>query len=148
MERRELLAVLGAGAAGIWMSGSAKAADDDDKEKEARHEHLHKMGACAHMCNATAHHCLEQLRKEGSENREMHAKILELTNDCQTFCTQAAALLARHSPLAKYAHQACADACRDCAAACDQDHDEITKKCAEACRACEQACRACCAKEA
>ncbi|MDR3621096.1 MAG: four-helix bundle copper-binding protein [Paludisphaera borealis] len=149
MERRELLGMLGVGAAGLLMSGSAKGAPgDSDEEKQARHEHLEKMGKCALVCNATAHHCLEQLKKEGSENREVHAKALEMTNDCQSFCVQAATLMARHSPLAMYAHQACADACRDCAAACEKGQDEVMKKCAEACRACEQACRACCAKAA
>jgi hypothetical protein len=149
MERRELLAMLGAGAAGLLMSGSAEAAvGDSDEEKQAHHEHLQAMGECALVCNATAHHCLEQLKKEGSENREVHAKAHEMTMDCQTFCVQSATLMARHSPLAMYAHAACADACRDCAAACDKGQDEVMKKCAEVCRACEKACRACCAKAA
>jgi hypothetical protein len=52
--------------------------------------------------------------------------------------------MARHSPLAIYAHQACAEACRVCAEACDKGQDETMKKCAEVCRACEKACRKCC----
>jgi len=147
MERRELLAMLGAGAAGLLMSGSAEAAGADHAN-DVDHEHLGKIGECALVCNATTHHCLEQLKKEGSENRAIHARALQMTNDCQTFCVQAATLMARSSPLAKYAHQACAEACSECATACEQGQDEMMKKCAEACRACEKACRACCAKAA
>jgi len=146
MERRELLALMGVGAAGLWMGSPAEAAGDEDSQ--AMHEHLKKMGECAIVCNMTAHHCLEQVKKEGSENRGVHAKALQMTNDCQTFCVQAATLMARHSPLAIYAHQACAEACRECAEACEQGQDETMKKCAEVCRACEKACRACCAKPA
>lgn len=144
MERRELLAMMGAGAAGLLMSGSTRAAGADDA-MEIDHEHLKKIGECAIVCNMAAHHCLEMLKKEGDDAyRAMHTKSHEMTMDCQTFCVQAATLMARHSPLAMYAHQACADACRDCAAACEKGEGEVMKKCAEVCRACEEACRACC----
>ena len=52
-----------------------------------------------------------------------------------------ATLMARSSPYAKYAHRACADACRDCAAACEGQQDEIMKECVKACRDCEKVCR-------
>ena len=144
MKRRELLAMTGVGAAGLLVGGSARSADADDAHEVDR-EHLKKIGECAIVCNMAAHHCLEMLKKEGgAEHRATHAKSHEMTMDCQTFCVQAATLMARHSPLAKYAHQACADACRDCAAACEKGEGEIMKKCAEVCRACEEACRACC----
>lgn len=147
MDRRELLTMLGTGAAGLLVTNSANAsAAAGDDEKQAMHEHLEKMGKCAIVCNATAHHCLEQLKKANGEEREVHVKALQMTADCQTFCVQAATLMARSSPLAAYAHAACADACRDCAAACDKGHDDMMKKCAEACRECEEACRACCSK--
>jgi hypothetical protein len=61
--------------------------------------------------------------------------------DCQGFCVLTATLLARSSPMAKYAHQACADVCRDCAAACESHEDEVMKKCVAACRECEKVCR-------
>jgi len=145
MERRELLALLGAGAAGVWMTGSAKAGDEkDEKKMKEHHAHMKTMGECAMICNMTSAHCLMELKKESSENRELHAKCAALTNDCQTFCVQAVTLMARHSPLAAYAHKACADACRDCAEACSKGDDEMMKKCADICRECERACRACC----
>jgi len=149
MKRRELLTTMGAGAAGLLMSGSARAADADHQgHEEIDHEHLKTIGQCAMICNAAAHHCLEQLRKEDVKHRELHADSHEMTMDCQTFCVQVATLMMRHSPLAKYAHQSCADACRDSAAVCDKHESEIMKKCAEACRACEKVCRECCAKPA
>jgi len=149
MERREVLTLLGAGAAGVMMSGSAKAADpkDDEKMKE-HHAHMKTMGECAIICNMTMTHCLNELKREASEDREIHAKAAALTNDCQTFCVQSVTLMARHSPLAVYAHRACADACRDCAEACDKGRDEHMKKCAEICRECERACRKCCEETA
>jgi len=146
MKRRELLATAGVGAAGLLLSGAARAAGDDAPDKEVDHEHLKKIGECAMICNAAAHHCLGQLKKEGVKHRDLHANAHEMTMDCQTFCVQVATLMMRHSPLAKYAHAACADACRDCAAACDKLDADIMKKCAEVCRACEEVCRACCAE--
>ena len=142
MERRELLALLGAGAAGLMAGGTAKA--DDDDEKKEHHAHMKTMGECAMICNATSAHCLAELKKEGSENRDLHTKIAAYTNDCQTFCVQAVTLMARKSPLAAHAHKACADACRDCAEICSKGHGELVEKCAEICRECERACRACC----
>lgn len=145
MERRELLALMGVGAAGLWMGVPVEAADDEHASID--HEHIKKIGECAIVCNMLAHHCLEHLKKEGDTHRELHAKVLQMAGDCQEFCVQAATMMARSSPLAVHAHKACAEACRACAEACEQGHGDMMKKCAEACRACEQACVKCC-KEA
>jgi hypothetical protein len=51
-----------------------------------------------------------------------------------------ATLMARSSPYAKYAHQAYADACRDCATTCEGQQAEIMKECVAACRECEKVC--------
>jgi hypothetical protein len=148
MERRELLSLFGAGAAGLMVAGAAKADDDkkhdkdDDKKKEADYEHMKVMGECAVVCNMVSAHCLKELAKDGAEHRELHAKIACATNDCQDFCVQAVTLMARHSKMLAYAHQACADACRDCAEVCDKSPNEKVKKCAEICRECERQCRA------
>ena len=68
-------------------------------------------------------------------------KAHEAAMDCQAFYALTATLTARSSPMAKYAHGACADACRDCAAACEGHQDEIMKECVKACRDCEKLCR-------
>ena len=137
MDRRKMLGVLGAGTAGlVAVSGGAARADH-----EHDHEgHIKTMGECAKLCNEAGHHCLTELKK-GGPHAELHAKSHEAVMDCQAFCTLAAALMARSSPMAKYAHAACADACRDCAAACEGQTAEIMKACVKACRECEQVCR-------
>ena len=56
--------------------------------------------------------------------------------------TLAATLTARHSPMAKIAHSACADACRMCASACMGQDDAIMKACVKACQECEEMCKA------
>ncbi len=145
MERRELLGMLGAGTAGLVAFGRTARADHTHEHMhgEAEHAHIETIGKCAVVCNEAAHHCLHQL-SEGKGDLQHHARSHELTMDCQAFCVLTATLMARSSPLAAYAHKACADACRDCAAECEKskaDH-EIMQACAESCRACEKACRA------
>jgi hypothetical protein len=138
MDRREMLGVLSAGAAGlVTLTGSNAHAAHEAHEHD---EHIKIMGECAKTCNEAAHHCLGETAK-GGPHAEHHAKSLEATIDCQGFCTLTAALMARNSPMAKYAHQACADACRDCAAACEGQTAEIMIECVKACRDCEKVCR-------
>jgi len=138
MDRRELLGVLGAGAAGLaTMGGGTARAAAEGHEHDG---HFKTLADCARTCNAASHHCLEQLTKGGA-HAEHHAKAHEAAMDCQAFCTLTATLMARSSPMAKYAHQACADACRDCAKACEGHQDEIMKECVKACLDCEKMCR-------
>ena len=139
MDRRELLGVLGASAAGLVAvgGGTARADGHDPHEHDG---HIKTIGDCAKVCNEAAHHCLTELKK-GGPHAEHHAKAHEAAMDCQAFCVLTATLVARSSPYAKYAHGACADACRDCAAACEGHQDEVMKRCAEACRKCEEVCR-------
>lgn len=147
MERRELLTLLGAGAAGLAVGGSARAEDGDKHEKhdEAKwkehHEHVKVIGECALICNVTSAHCLRELAKEECKDREQVAKTARAADDCGGFCAQTIILMTRHSPMSAYAHAACADACRDCAAECDKSSHELIKKCAEHCRECERVCR-------
>jgi hypothetical protein len=137
MDRRKMLGVLSAGAAGLVALGGGSARADHEHERD---EHIKTIGECAKACNEAAHHCLGEVKK-GGPHAEHHAKAHEAAIDCQAFCTLTAALTARSSPMAKYAHAACADACRDCAAACEGHQDDIMKECVKACRACETVCR-------
>jgi hypothetical protein len=142
MVRRELLGYMGIGAAGLLATGPAGAVAGG-KERDEGHasEHAKTIGRCALACNEAAHFSLEHLKKEGSEEREHHAKAHELATDCQAFCTLAATLTARSSPLAQYAHQACAEACRCCADECEKGHGEVMENCARMCRECSELCR-------
>ncbi len=146
MDRRELLGWMGTGAAGLFVASSneAQAQEHEPEHDHQGHkhaEHLKILGECIRACNEASHHCLEHLKARTGEDREHHAKAHELTIDCQAFCVLAATLMARSSPLASYAHQACAEACRCCADECEKGHGEIMKDCATRCRECEQACR-------
>lgn len=162
MDRRELLSALGASAGFAALGTTAwaqQAGERTGKAKAGAHgghdhaghghdehsggeheEHLKTIAECAKVCNETAYQIMGQLRKDGKD-REVHAKIHEATMDCQAFCVLSSILMARKSRMAGYAHAACADACRDCAAACEQGDSQITKRCAEICRECEKACR-------
>ena len=137
MDRRELLGMLGAGTVGLVASGGSVPRADHEHEHD---EHIETIGRCAKVCNEAAHHCLGQL-KQGPPHAGQHARAYELTMDCQAFCVLSATLAARSSPLASYAHKACADACRDCAAECEKGQDEIMKECVKACRECEEVCQ-------
>jgi hypothetical protein len=141
MERRELLGLLGAGTAGLFLTRGAEARADE-KAVADMSEHIKTIGECARVCNEAAHHCLEKLSEASSEHREHHARAHELTMDCQAFCTLTASLAARSSPLAQYAHQACAEACRCCADECEKGQGEVMRACAQKCRECERICRA------
>lgn len=154
MDRRQMLGILGVSATGLAAAGSSAVAsaarpDDDDKEKEGEHghkgerrKHLELMGKCAGICNEAAHHSLERAQKTDGGG-DHYIKSHRATMDCQAFCMLTAALMARHSEMAKYAHQACADACRDCAAACEGHaaSDKLMAECVEICKECEKACR-------
>ena len=137
MDRRDLLSALGAGVAGlVALSGGTARADQEQEHGE----HVKTIGECVLVCNQAAHHCLSELKK-GGPHAELHAKSHEAAMDCQAFCALTATLMARSSPYSKYAHRACADACRDCAAACEGQQDDIMKECVKACHECEKVCR-------
>ncbi len=138
MDRRELLSILGGGVAGLAaLDGATARADHNGHPHD---EHIQIISECARVCNEASHHCLGELKKM-SPHAESHAKAHQATMDCQAFCTLTAALSAHSSPMATYAHAACADACRDCAKACEGQQDEIMKECITACRNCEKHCR-------
>jgi hypothetical protein len=137
MVRRELLGVLSAGAAGLVALGGATARGDEGHEHDG---HIKILNECGKVCNEASRHCLGEVKK-GGPHAEHHAKAHEAAMDCQAFCTLTAALMARSSPMAKYAHAACADACRDCAVACEGHQDAIMKECVQACHDCEKVCR-------
>jgi hypothetical protein len=142
MDRRQLLDLVGGGTASLLLSSARVARADNQDEK--MNEHIKTIGECARACNEAAHHCLERLKEESLRNREHHAKAHELTIDCQAFCVLTASLAARSSPLAKYAHEACAEACRCCAEECEKGQGEVMKACAEKCRDCERVCKQMC----
>ena len=58
-------------------------------------------------------------------------------------CAVASQIISRGGPMSTLVCKACADACAQCAVACEKfPNDAHMKKCAEECRMCEKACRA------
>lgn len=134
MDRRELLGVLGATAAGlVAVTGSpAQAAVAMGPHEDC----LKACSDCAKTCDMTYHHCLTLV----AEGKKEHAKALGLASDCAAFCGLSAGMIARSSPLMAYSCEACAEACKACAAECDKHDSAEMKACAKACRACEKSC--------
>ena len=135
-----MLGILGAGAAGLAAPPGAPA----HAQQHAHHhdpEHGESLNACLHgaeVCNETFHYSYGHLKDGHVE----HARVAELTVDCQDFCKLVAALLSRESSLVTHACLACAEACKACVEECGKHEDKQLKECVEACLACEKSCRA------
>ena len=148
-KRRELLGVLGTGAAGLaFLTNRSEAAGQAPATGAAaghdpRHAAIMKecdeaCGHCEATCNMAFHHCITQAAAGKAE----HAKMAQLVIDCAAFCTLSAAMIARHSPLMIESCRACEEACRRCAQECGSaEADAMMKACATACRRCEESCR-------
>jgi hypothetical protein len=148
MDRRELLGVLGAGAAGLLATGGNAGAQEQNRfryrsQLDKTHvDCLDACTACAAVCNEASHHCLTQIEK-GSTDKDHHSRTHHLTADCATICSVSAALVARQGPLMDAQCNACAEACRRCAEECEKGQEiaGIMRDCARICRECERSCR-------
>ena len=137
MDRRELLGVLGATAAGLAAVTGAKAQDE-----VGRHGHIHERCAeacvdCEKHCNRGFHHCYRQVQA----GKQEHAKAMHLCVDCGDVCSTAGKLVARMSPLMVQTCRACAESCVACCAVCEKLNDPEMKGVIESLRKCAEACR-------
>ena len=142
MDRRELLGVLGATAAGLAaVTGAASA-------QEAKHDHKHAEGdiheACAEACvdcekecNQGFHHCFKQVQA----GKAQYAKAMHLCVDCGEVCSTSAKLVARMSPLMTFTCHACAESCDACLAECEKLNDAEMKEVVAALRKCSASCK-------
>lgn len=148
--RRELLGVLGSGAAGFALLANRSEAGDDPNAQikdphlgyDSKHAAMMKecgeaCGHCEATCNATFHHCVTQAAAGKAE----HAKMAQMVVDCAAFCSLSAAMIARHSALMVESCRACGEACRRCAEECASSDDAMMKNCVAACKRCEESCR-------
>jgi hypothetical protein len=149
--RRELIGVLGTGAAGFTLLTNRSEAGQETVAPAAGTQHHHDprhaamlkecaeaCGHCEAACNEAFHHCVTQAAAGKTE----HAKMAQMVIDCAAFCTLSAAMIARHSALMVESCRACAEACRRCAAECSSSgSDEHMKNCIAACKSCEESCR-------
>jgi hypothetical protein len=136
--------VLGTGAAGLaLMADRSEAGEGDDEHGHSEHSALLKecaeaCGHCEAACNEAFHHCISAA---GSGKAE-HVKMAQMVIDCAAFCTLAAAMIARHSPLMVASCRACAEACEKCAEDCSPHAvHEVMKHCVDSCKKCAEICR-------
>ena len=136
MQRRELLGVLGATAAGLAVAGGEARAQHKDQDD------LHAKCAaacldCEKMCNHAFHHCYQQVQA----GKKDYAKALHLCVDCGDVCSTSGKLVARMSPLMAHTCRACAECCDACIAACEKLDAPDIKEFVASLRRCSETCR-------
>jgi hypothetical protein len=144
MDRRELLGVLGATAAGLAAvtGGETLAQQAKPHAHEEGRGDIHEKCAeacvdCEKHCNQGFHHCYRQI----SSGKQQHARAMHLCVDCGEVCSTAGKLVARMSPLMTYTCHACAESCEACIAECEKLNDPEMKETIAALRTCAQSCR-------
>ena len=147
MDRRELLGVLGATAAGlVAVTGGGAGAQERDRpafhpewghHTEMQHECAEACAQCMHECEDGFHHCLHQVRSGKTE----YARAAHLCIDCAEVCGTAAKLVARGSPLMVHTCAACAEVCDDCLGVCEKLNDPEMKLVVESLRKAARSCR-------
>jgi hypothetical protein len=139
--RRDMLGVLGTGAAGLALLSNRSEAGEEPVTHETSamlRECAEACGHCETACNEAFHHCITQT----ANGKTDHAKMAQTVIDCAAFCTLSAAMISRHSAFMIESCHACGEVCRRCAEACgSSSSDEIMRNCAAACRRCEESCR-------
>jgi hypothetical protein len=152
MNRRELVEVLGATAAGLAaITGGGASAQEARAQKhdrqafhperghhtEVQQECAEACARCMHECEDGFHHCLLQAQSEKAE----YALAAQMCIDCAEVCGAAAKLVARGSPLLVDICAACAKVCDDCFATCEPLNDPEMKLVMESLRKCAMSCR-------
>jgi hypothetical protein len=137
MDRRELLGVLGATAAGlVAVTGGARAEEPSHKD-DPHHQCAKACADCMHECEEGFHHCYRQV----SSGKANYAKAMHVCVDCAEMCGTSAKLVARMSPLMVHTCEATADCCDDCIAECEKLDDPKMKEVVASLRRCAQSCR-------
>ncbi len=142
LNRREILGVLGAGAAGLTALSAGEAAAQQGKEHAHHHDKTHEdclkaCGDCAKACDETFHHCVMMV----GEGKKEHAKSVQLLSDCAGFCALSACMIAKHSPLMMHSCMACAEACKETAAEVGKFDSDAMKDAVKMLNRCEESCR-------
>ena len=142
MNRRELLGLLGASAAGF----TALAAYGSGPAGETDHNHGGPFDQCAKACSdclRECESCADYCARLVASGKKDHLTTWQTCADCAEFCAAAAKIASRHGPLAVTICEACAKACDVCGTACEKTPDDKhMQECAKACRECATACRA------
>jgi hypothetical protein len=103
-----------------------------DRLNDEERDCIENCNEAAEVCEWCADECL------GSEEMEECAR---LCRDVADIASLHARFMARGSSYSKHLAQACAEACKDCAAECERHDAEHCQVCAEVLRECAESCR-------
>ena len=136
MIRREMLGMIGVGAAGLAVTTSARAAAQHQGHGDMHEECAEACVNCEKECNQGFHHCFTQVQSGKVE----HAKAMHLLADCGDICGTSGKLVARMSPLMVHTCAACAACCAETIAAVEALKDDEMAETLEALRSCQASC--------
>jgi Cys-rich four helix bundle protein (predicted Tat secretion target) len=146
VDRREFLT--GSVAVAVVAAAAATArAETKTQAATARDPRLDRIVKSSLDCVATGdacvRHCVEVLGTGDTSLKECLQRVVDLTAVCASLAQVASHASEPTKSLRAYV-AACADYCRDCAAACKEhvDHHEVCKACFEACERCIKDCDA------
>lgn len=141
MNRREVLAGLGAGAAILAGVGTAVADDKPKDTKECCTECGTTCAKCLAECLKCYSHCAEMV----TQGKKEYAECMKACLDCSEFCKQCLTICGRGGPMMAICCEVCAKACEMCAKACEKHPDDkACAACAKMCRECVKCCTTCC----
>jgi hypothetical protein len=91
---------------------------------------------CVEACRECKNYCAALATSGGLDSR-----TIVMMKDCAEMCLTCSNLVLRESHFAAKIRKLCAEACNDCAAACEKaSQGKIAQDCAAACRHCADAC--------
>jgi hypothetical protein len=143
MNRREVLAGVGAGVAVLAGVGNVRAEDKLKDMKECCTECCTTCSKCLAECLKCYAHCAEHAVAGHKE----HAECMKACLDCSEFCKLCLTICGRGGVMMGICCEACAKTCEACAKACEKFPDDKTcAACAKMCRECMKCCLSCCKK--
>ncbi|ARS38089.1 four-helix bundle copper-binding protein [Pontibacter actiniarum] len=107
-------------------------------ENNSNHKDLLRILAeCGAECDVTFNASLD------NDRTDELTRVIRLCRDCANICYATARFVGSDSEHARHLARECAEICRSCAEACENnvDKEHECKPCAKICRACEEACR-------
>lgn len=144
MDRRAMLGIVGATAAGLSAAtGGTAHAQQDEGRKQLDKDKIHRECAeacfhCEHECSTGFHHCYKQVQA----GKLAHARSMQLCNDAADICSTTGRHVARISSAAMvHSGRACAEICDACAEECQKLHDPVMEGVIESLRKCARSCR-------
>lgn len=142
MNRRQLLASLGAAVAAAGTVSAVVAQEGKGAKAGTRHRHGDACAKACVDCVVSCESCRKHCEDEVVSGKKDFVETMRLCADCADCCGACGAICARDGVLMAVICKACAECCDACAEACGKFSDDAhMKACAEACRKCASECR-------